>query len=100
MPSPAQRFTPLSEPTIPSGPIIPGELGGKPLGAAGAVEAAYTALALHHQTLPPTINLDNLDPECEIDHVANTPRKANIDYAISNAFGFGGTNSALVLGKA
>ena len=70
------------------------------LGAAGAVEAAFTALALHHQTLPPTINLDNLDPECEMDHVANTPRKANFDYAISNAFGFGGTNSALVLGEA
>jgi 3-oxoacyl-[acyl-carrier-protein] synthase II len=70
------------------------------LGAAGAVEAAYAALALYHAKLPPTINLDNLDPACAMDHVANQPRSANIEFAISNAFGFGGTNSALVLGKA
>ena len=70
------------------------------LGAAGAAEAAYTALALQNGKLPPTINLDNLDPECAMDHVANTPREAKIEFALSNAFGFGGTNSALVLGKA
>jgi 3-oxoacyl-[acyl-carrier-protein] synthase II len=69
------------------------------LGAAGAVEAAYTALALHHQKLPPTINLHNIDPECDLDHVANQPRPANLQYAISNAFGFGGTNATLVLGR-
>jgi 3-oxoacyl-[acyl-carrier-protein] synthase II len=69
------------------------------LGAAGAVEAAYTALALHHQVLPPTINLDNVDPECDLDHVANQPRAAKLQYALSNAFGFGGTNAALVLGR-
>lgn len=69
------------------------------LGAAGAVEAAYTALALHHQMLPPTINLHNIDPECDLNHVANQPRPAKVQYAISNAFGFGGTNATLVLGR-
>lgn len=74
-------------------------LTGHLLGAAGAVEAAYTALALHHQMLPPTINLHNIDPECELNHVANQPRQAKIQHAISNAFGFGGTNATLVLGR-
>lgn len=69
------------------------------LGAAGAVEAAYTALAVHHQILPPTINLDNIEPECELNHVANKPRLASVRYALSNAFGFGGTNVALVIGR-
>ncbi len=69
------------------------------LGAAGAVEAAYSALALYHQVLPPTINLENVDPECDLNHVANTPREAKLHYALSNAFGFGGTNAALVLGR-
>lgn len=69
------------------------------LGAAGAVEAAYTALALHHQMLPPTINLHQIDPECDLDHVANQPRPAKLQYALSNAFGFGGTNATLVLGR-
>ncbi len=69
------------------------------LGAAGAVEAAYTALALHHQVMPPTINLENVDPECDLNHVANHPREAKLSYALSNAFGFGGTNAALVLGR-
>ena len=69
------------------------------LGAAGAVEAAYTVLALHHQKLPPTINLHNIDPECDLNHVANTPRPAAVRQALSNAFGFGGTNCAIVLGQ-
>mgnify|MGYP005725362941 CR=1 FL=1 len=70
------------------------------LGAAGAVEAAYTVLALHNGQLPPTINLNKLDPECEMDHVANRPREAKVDFALSNAFGFGGTNTSLIFGKA
>jgi len=69
------------------------------LGAAGAVEAAYTALAVHHQMLPPTINLDTIDPECELHHVIGKGCEAKLQYAISNAFGFGGTNAALVIGK-
>lgn len=69
------------------------------LGAAGAVEAAYSALALYHQILPPTINLENIDPACDLNHVANKPREAKLQYALSNAFGFGGTNAALVLGR-
>lgn len=70
------------------------------LGAAGSVEAAYALLALQNGQLPPTINLQNVDPECELNHIANRPREAKIEYALSNAFGFGGTNSALVFCKA
>jgi 3-oxoacyl-[acyl-carrier-protein] synthase II len=69
------------------------------LGAAGVVEAAYTAMALHYQTLPPTINLDDIDPECDLNHVANKPRSVALQYALSNGFGFGGTNVVLALGK-
>jgi len=69
------------------------------LGAAGAVEAAYTVLALHNGQLPPTINLDDIDPECEMDHVANTPRTSEVNFALSNAFGFGGTNASLVFSR-
>jgi 3-oxoacyl-[acyl-carrier-protein] synthase II len=69
------------------------------LGAAGAVEAAFTALALHHQMLPPTINLVNPDPECDLDHVANRPRAVSMRYALSNGFGFGGTNAVLAFRK-
>lgn len=69
------------------------------LGAAGAVEAAYTAMALYHQMLPPTINLDNIDPRCDLNHVINKPRPAAMNYALSNGFGFGGTNAVLALGK-
>ncbi len=74
-------------------------LTGHLLGAAGAVEAAYTAMALYHQKLPPTINLDNVDPACDLNHVANKPRTAAVQYALSNGFGFGGTNAVLALGK-
>lgn len=71
------------------------------LGAAGGVEAAFTALALATGTIPPTINLAALDPECVgVAHVANTARHADIQVAISNAFGFGGHNATLVLGRA
>ncbi|MCM2255938.1 MAG: beta-ketoacyl-ACP synthase II [Vicinamibacteria bacterium] len=66
------------------------------LGAAGGVEAVITALALRDQVLPPTINLDNPDPACDIDCVPNVARKADITYALSNSFGFGGTNAALL----
>lgn len=66
------------------------------LGAAGGVEAVVTALSLYHGTLPPTINLDNQDPQCDLDYVPNEARKVSIDAALSNSFGFGGTNGTLV----
>jgi len=65
------------------------------LGAAGGVEAVYSALALHHQCLPPTINYEEPDPECDLDYVPNAPRRAPIRVALSNSFGFGGTNVCL-----
>jgi 3-oxoacyl-[acyl-carrier-protein] synthase II len=67
------------------------------LGAAGGLEAGITALAVHHQKVPPTINLDNPDPECDLDYVPHTARDLPIEYALSNSFGFGGTNAALLL---
>jgi 3-oxoacyl-[acyl-carrier-protein] synthase II len=66
------------------------------LGAAGGLEAGITALALQEQVIPPTINLDNQDPECDLDCVPNQARKAGLRYALSNSFGFGGTNGALL----
>jgi len=66
------------------------------LGAAGAVEALFTILALRDQVAPPTINLDNPDPQCDLDYVPNTARSMKIDIALSNSFGFGGTNGSLV----
>ena len=66
------------------------------LGAAGGLEAGITVLAVYHQVVPPTINLDQPDPECDLDYVPNTARKAHIEYALSNSFGFGGTNAALL----
>jgi 3-oxoacyl-[acyl-carrier-protein] synthase II len=66
------------------------------LGAAGGVEAIYTALAIHHQVAPPTINIFTPDPECDLDYVPNTPREMTIRAALSNSFGFGGTNGTLV----
>ena len=65
------------------------------LGAAGGVEAAFTALALHHGIVPPTINLDTPDPDCDLDYVPNKAREVRIDVALSNSFGFGGTNAVL-----
>ena len=67
------------------------------LGAAGGVEAVYTALALHHQIAPPTINLTHPDPDCDLDYVPNTARAMKIDVALSNSFGFGGTNGTVVM---
>jgi 3-oxoacyl-[acyl-carrier-protein] synthase II len=67
------------------------------LGAAGGLEAGITALALFHQIMPPTINAEFPDPECDLDYVPNAARKARIVHGLSNSFGFGGTNAALVL---
>jgi 3-oxoacyl-[acyl-carrier-protein] synthase II len=67
------------------------------LGAAGGIEAVFTTLALRDQVAPPTINLDNPDPQCDLDYVPNTAREMQIDIALSNSFGFGGTNGTLVL---
>jgi 3-oxoacyl-[acyl-carrier-protein] synthase II len=69
------------------------------LGAAGGLEAGITALAVHHQVVPPTINLDAADPECDLDYVPNASRPLAIEYALSNSFGFGGTNAALLFKK-
>ena len=66
------------------------------LGGAGGLEAGITILALRDQILPPTINLENPDPECDLDYVPNHARKAAVEYAMSNSFGFGGTNGALL----
>src|SRR6266849_3438413 len=66
------------------------------LGAAGGVEAIFTTLAIHRRKLPPTINYQNPDPECDLDYVANGAREAIVEYALTNGFGFGGTNAALV----
>ncbi|MBW1981665.1 MAG: beta-ketoacyl-ACP synthase II [Deltaproteobacteria bacterium] len=66
------------------------------LGGAGGVEAAFTVLALREGIIPPTINYENPDPDCDLDYVPNTSRKADIRTALSNSFGFGGTNAALV----
>ncbi len=66
------------------------------LGGAGGLEAGITALAVHHQLVPPTINLDAPDPECDLDYVPKTARQMAINYALSNSFGFGGTNAALL----
>jgi 3-oxoacyl-[acyl-carrier-protein] synthase II len=66
------------------------------LGAAGGVEAVFSALAVREQIAPPTINLVQPDPECDLDYVPNAARRMTIDVAISNSFGFGGTNGSLV----
>lgn len=69
------------------------------LGAAGGVEAVFSALAIHHQVAPPTINLINQDPLCDLDYIPNTARDMTINVALSNSFGFGGTNGTLVFRK-
>jgi 3-oxoacyl-[acyl-carrier-protein] synthase II len=70
------------------------------LGGAGGIESVFTALALHHQVSPPTINLFNQDPACDLDYCANTAREMRIDVAVKNNFGFGGTNGTLVFRRA
>ena len=70
------------------------------LGAAGGIEAIFTVLALQHQQVPPTINLDNVEDNCNLDYVANQSRKVdNLQYAVSNSFGFGGTNGSLIFAR-
>jgi len=69
------------------------------LGGAGGLESVFTVLALHHQISPPTINIFNQDPECDLDYCANTAREIPIQYAMKNNFGFGGTNGTLIFGK-
>ncbi|MDP1551321.1 MAG: beta-ketoacyl-ACP synthase II [Nitrosomonas sp.] len=66
------------------------------LGAAGGIEAIFSVLAIHHQIAPPTINLVNQDPQCDLDYIPNTARTMDIKVALSNSFGFGGTNGTLV----
>ena len=70
------------------------------LGGAGGIESVFTVLALHHQVSPPTINIFNQDPECDLDYCANTAREMKIDVAVKNNFGFGGTNGTLVFRRA
>ncbi len=69
------------------------------LGAAGGIEAVFSVLAIRDQILPPTINIDNQDPDCDLDYVANTARDSKIEVAMSNSFGFGGTNGTLIFKK-
>ena len=69
------------------------------LGAAGGIEAVFSTLAIHHQIAPPTINLVNQDPLCDLDYIPNTARNMSIEVALSNSFGFGGTNGTLVFCK-
>ncbi len=66
------------------------------LGAAGGIEGVFSVLAIHRGVLPPTINYVNPDPDCDLDYVPNEPREARVDYALSNSFGFGGTNATLI----
>ena len=69
------------------------------LGAAGAVEAIFSIQALMNNQVPPTINLDNPDVGCDLDYIAHTARDANLEYALCNSFGFGGTNGSLIFKK-
>ena len=69
------------------------------LGAAGGVEAVYSVLAIKHGVIPPTVNYETPDPECDLDYVPNTPREANVGTVMSNSFGFGGTNATLIFKK-
>jgi 3-oxoacyl-[acyl-carrier-protein] synthase II len=73
---------------------------GHPQGASGAAGVAATALAIRHGLLPPTINLSDQDPACDLDFIPNVPRCEEVDAALCNCLGFGSKNSALVLGRA
>jgi len=70
---------------------------GHTIGAAGAIEAVASCLAIEHQILPPTINYEHPDPECDLDYVPNKPRAAKVDVVLSNSFGFGSVNASIVL---
>jgi 3-oxoacyl-[acyl-carrier-protein] synthase II len=70
-----------------------------PLGATGAIEAAICALAIEHNWVPPTLNRSNTDPQCDLDVVPNEGRTAELNYVLSNSFGFGGINACVVLGR-
>jgi len=82
---------------LPARPAISSTKGatGHTLGAAGAIEAVFTVLALHRGVLPPTINHANSDPECDLDYIPNTARATQVEAALSNSFGFGGHNSTV-----
>lgn len=69
------------------------------LGAAGSVEGIYCCMAIEKGIIPPTINLMNQDPECTLDYVPNKPQEKEVKYALSNSFGFGGTNGTLIFKK-
>jgi 3-oxoacyl-[acyl-carrier-protein] synthase II len=69
------------------------------LGAAGAVEAIFSVLAIRDQVAPPTINLDNPDPDCTLNYVPHTAQQLRIKHALSNSFGFGGTNGSLLFSR-
>jgi 3-oxoacyl-[acyl-carrier-protein] synthase II len=69
------------------------------LGASGGLELIASVLAIHNNVVPPTINLDSADPDCDLDYVPNTPRDMKVRYAMSNSFGFGGHNACLIIGR-
>lgn len=69
------------------------------LGGAGGIETVFTALCVHHDTIPPTINHENKDPECDLDYVPNVMRQTKVEKSMTNSFGFGGTNATLILKK-
>jgi 3-oxoacyl-[acyl-carrier-protein] synthase II len=69
------------------------------LGGAGGIETVFTALTISDGVMPPTINHENPDPECDLDYVPNVKRQAAVKYAMTNSFGFGGTNASLILSK-
>jgi 3-oxoacyl-[acyl-carrier-protein] synthase II len=69
---------------------------GHALGAAGGIEAVFSVLALDNKILPPTINYEFPDPDCDLDYIPNEARQAEVEYALSNSFGFGGTNACLI----
>jgi 3-oxoacyl-[acyl-carrier-protein] synthase II len=89
-------FGEQSQPAVSSIKAVTGHM----LGASGAVEAAATALAVSRGVLPPTSNLDDPDPDCDLDHVLGTPREGRVSVALSNSFAFGGHNVSLLFGPA
>jgi 3-oxoacyl-[acyl-carrier-protein] synthase II len=72
---------------------------GHTLGAAGGIEAGITALAIARGVLPPTMNYETPDPDCDLDYIPNKPREQRVDHAMTNSFGFGGTNAALIMSR-